>query len=140
MKKKTPNKRLDPAREGHVQFRPGPLLGAVLAIVAAKWKVTTNEAARRLAALAAFELDTRHYDAVRKVADTMIGAPDFVDACQRIQVELATTNRVRNESGHSPLTEEERQERIRSFVQVLDQYELPEEQDEKKVSIKQYRD
>ena len=113
------NRKKATASDSPVQFRPGSLLAALLADVAAKWSLSRNEAARRLAAMALYELDIRHYDLIAEVAKQMVGDRDFADSCERIHIELAATNRARQQTGQLALTEIERQEHIQSVVNLI---------------------
>ena len=93
-----------------VQFRPGPLLGRWLADLAAAWQVHENEAARRLAALAACRLDLGLYKLLKQLADALapVGSrPDFVLACGHLRTAIDSANRARQALEKQPLDEVE---------------------------------
>jgi hypothetical protein len=50
-----------PRQPPPVQFRPGPLLGRWLAKLASAWRTNENDVAKRLAAVAACELELDQY-------------------------------------------------------------------------------
>jgi hypothetical protein len=93
-----------------IQYRPGPLLGRWLAEQAAAWTVHENEAARRLAALAACRLDLGLYKLLKQLADALapVGSrPDFVLACNHLRTALDSADRARQDLGNQPLNEVE---------------------------------
>ena len=93
-----------------IQYRPGPLLGRWLAEQAAEWKVNENEAARRLAALAACRLDAGLYKLLKELADALTSGgkgPDFVLACNHLRTALDSADRARQDLGNQPLNEVE---------------------------------
>ena len=93
-----------------IQYRPGPLLGRWLAEQAAAWTVHENEAARRLAALAACHLGLDLYQLLKQLADALapVGSrPDFVLACNHLRTAIDSANRARQDLGKEPLNEVE---------------------------------
>lgn len=95
---------------GPFQFRPCPLLGRWLADLAGAWQVNENEAARRLAALAACRLDVGLYKLLKELADALAPAgsrADFVLACNHLRTAIDSANRARQDLGNQPLAEAE---------------------------------
>ena len=93
-----------------IQYRPGPLLGRWLAEQAAAWQVHENEAARRLAALAACHLDVGLHKLLKELADALVAGgsrPDFVLACNHLRTAIDSANRARQDLGKEPLNEVE---------------------------------
>jgi hypothetical protein len=93
-----------------IQYRPGPLLGRWLADLAAAWQVHENEAARRLAALAACRLGVDLYQLLKQLAGALAVAgsrPDFVLACNHVRTAIDSANRARQDLGNQPLNEVE---------------------------------
>ena len=92
-----------------IQYRPGPLLGRWLADLAAAWQVHENEAARRLAALAACRLGVDLYQLLKQLAGALAVAgsrPDFVLACNHVRTAIDSANRARQDLGNQPLNED----------------------------------
>ena len=135
-------KRKPPTSTGDtpVQFRPGHLLADLLDKFADEWQVSRNEAARRLTALAAHNLDARHHELLCEYAEKMYGANDFTDACQRVLSELQSADTARVKVEKQPMTEDERQFEI---VNVVRTYALlhrdPENPEEEKQVVRVYR-
>jgi hypothetical protein len=93
-----------------VQYRPGPMLGRWLADLAAKWRVPENEVARRLAALAACQLDITYHPMLNQLAGALatMGTPgDFVLGCDHIRTAIESSNRTRKDLEKPPLAETE---------------------------------
>ena len=93
-----------------IQYRPGPLLGRWLADLAAAWQVHENEAARRLAALAACRLGVDLYQLLKQLAGALAVAgsrPDFVLACNHVRTAVDSANRARQALEKQPLDEVE---------------------------------
>ena len=93
-----------------IQFRPGPVLGRWLADLAAAWKVSANEAARRLAALAACHFDISYHPMLIQLAGALapVGTTaDFVRGCDHIRTAIQSSNRTRIELGKPALGETE---------------------------------
>ena len=91
-----------------IQYRPGPLLGRWLAEQAAAWQVHENEAARRLAALAACHLDVGLHKLLKELADALTSGgkgPDFVLACGHLRTAIDSANRARQDLRKAPLNE-----------------------------------
>jgi hypothetical protein len=89
-----------------IQYRPGPLLGRWLAEQAVAWTVHENEAARRLAALAACRLDVGLYKLLQELAVALapVGSrPDFILACNHLRTAIDSANRARQDLGNQPL-------------------------------------
>ena len=78
---------------------------------AASCRLSTNEAARRLAALAACNLDMNCYKSIVQLATAGVRPPtrhsDFVVACDHIRTILDTTNRTRQQLRAQTLTQAE---------------------------------
>lgn len=120
-----------------IQYRPGHLLADLLDKFAGDWQVSVNEASRRLAALAAHQLDARHHDLVREYAEKMYGTNDFVDACQRISIELQAADTARIKVGAQRMAEEERQAEIVNIVRVYAMmHRDPEEPEKEQVRVR----
>jgi hypothetical protein len=107
-----------PSADVPVQYRPGPVLADLLDHLAGQWAVSRNEAAKRLAALAACQLDCRHADLVQTFAETLPGEPDFVHTCERLRAELLVIERTRKSLKQASMNEVERQEQLRQLVNV----------------------
>jgi hypothetical protein len=93
-----------------IQYRPGPLLGRWLADLASGWWVSENEAARRLAALAACRLDLGLHQQLLQLAGalaTPVGEPDFAQACGHLRTALDSANRARQDLGKQPFSQAE---------------------------------
>ena len=99
-----------------VQYRPGPVLADLLDGLAGQWGVSRNEAGKRLAVLAACQLDCRHAELVRQFAATLPGEPDFVTACERLLAEFQVVERTRKSLKQASMDEEHRQEELRQIV------------------------
>ena len=109
----------EPRQPPPVQFRPGPLLGRWLADLAAAWQVHENEAARRLAALAACHLGLDLYQLLKQLAGALAppgSKPDFVLACNHLRTAIDSANRARQDLGKKPLNEVEVQAFIKRTV------------------------
>ena len=105
----------EPRQPPPVQFRPGPLLGRWLADLAAAWQVHENEAARRLAALAACHLDVGLHKLLKELADALTSGgkgPDFVLACNHLRTAIDSANRARHDLRKEALNEVE----VRAFI------------------------
>ena len=142
MAKKT--KPQTPSGDVPIQFRPGPVLAALLDALATQWDVTRNEIAKRLAALAACELDGRQYGLVQQFCQQLPGEPDFVTACERLHGELQAVERTRKSLKQPALSEDERLKEIHQIVLVYSrpQYldaEGDEQEENKRVHERQYR-
>jgi hypothetical protein len=88
---------IDP-RQPPIQYRAGPLLGRWIAEYTAAWHTNDNEAARRLAALAACRLDISCYKLLVQLAEALAplgGKPDFIQACDHIRTAIDSGNRAR---------------------------------------------
>jgi len=105
-----------PTADVPIQYRPGPILADLLDSLAGEWEVSRNEVAKRLAALAACQLDCRHADLVQQFAGTLPGEPDFVTACERLLAEHLVTERTRKSLKQPAINEEARQEQLRQIV------------------------
>ena len=122
-----------------VQFRPGHLLADLLDECSQRWGVTRNEAAKRLAVLAACELDARHHDHVCELAEALPGQPDFIQACERLLGELQTIERTRASLEQGVLDENERQEEIRQIVHLHSAYRSETVDETKKIRVREHR-
>ena len=104
-----------------IQFRPGPILATLIAEFASGWKVSENEAAKRLAALAACRLDVGCHRLLVQLAGTFrppLGDRlDFVQACHHVHTTVATANRTREGLGNPPMTEDETLALVRRTVE-----------------------
>ena len=122
-----------------VQFRPGHLLADLLDERSQQWGVTRNEAAKRLAVLAACELDARHHDLVCELAEVLPGQPDFIQACDRLLGELHTIERTRASLEQGVLDENARQEEIRQIVDLHSAYRGDTVDETKKIRVREHR-
>src|SRR5580765_5960720 len=87
------------SEESPIQYRPGEAFCRVLADLSQQWQITRNDGAKRLALLAAFSMDIRHYADVAKLADLIGGIHGFEAACRQIftaiETEICTRNKLR---------------------------------------------
>lgn len=86
-----------------IQFRPPEAFGRLINEFAMAWGVARNEAARRLAMLAAYRLTVDHYPAVCRLETTPGGTQDFVSAVDIARAALDSTDRTRKELDSPPL-------------------------------------
>jgi hypothetical protein len=104
-----------------IQFRPGPVLGVWLVEFAVAWELSENEAAKRLACLAACGLDTDNYPLLAKLAAALLpphdDRPDFARACDHVHTTVATANRTRESLGSPPMTAPETLALVRRTVE-----------------------
>jgi hypothetical protein len=102
-----------------IQFRPGEGFGRLLDNYGLSWGVSKNEAAKRLALLAANGFDGRYYNQFDRLAGFMGGPTGFVRACEQVRVALDTKNRALQESGQEAMAENDRAHFIRNTVNLL---------------------
>src|SRR5262245_20848858 len=95
-------------KDSPIQYRPGGSFDHLLTDLAQLWGVSPNEVAKRLAMLAAYELDGRLYEAVVTMADVMGGIHSFEQTCQHISAALESANRTRTATKQQALDENER--------------------------------
>jgi len=85
-----------------IQYRPGESFGRVLADLARRWRIPKNDAAKRLAILAAFTLDVRHYSHVAELAGLIGGIHSFESAARQILVavesEISTRSKLKQKA------------------------------------------
>lgn len=140
MAKKKSKKPATPSGDVPVQYRPGHLLGDLLDKLSSDWGVSRNETAKRLSALAAHDLDARHHDLICEYAEKMYGQNDFIEACQRVHIELQSADTERVSRGHAAMTEDQRQEHIEQVVRVFAvMYRNPEQPEEEEQRIQIFR-
>jgi hypothetical protein len=75
-------------RESPIQFRPGTELGQLVTEFSEANRLSDPEACRCLIALAVAGMDGRHYGLIRRFADGLGGAQEFVRACVRVKTML----------------------------------------------------
>ena len=99
-----------------IQFRPGGSLGKLIVDRALEWGVSQNETAKRLALLALYELDVRHYSAINEISDCLGGIHGFEQACQHVLFAVEGANRMRRNSKQDPLDESGRVQFIEQSI------------------------
>ncbi len=123
-----------------VQYRPGSVLADLLDGLAGQWGVSRNEAGKRLAALAACQLDCRHAGLVQQFAETLPGEPDFVTACERLLAEFQAGERARKSLHKPEKNEQERQDEIKQIVQVyVQQRQYRDQEEPEKPRVREFR-
>lgn len=104
------------SEDNAVSFRPGPVLGALLDEFAERWDEGRAGAFKRLALLAAFELDSRHHDLVRELQRRIVGKVEFADACRLLRDTLQAMDAGRVQVGMPRRSANEREELIVRIV------------------------
>ena len=110
------------AKNAPIQFRPGGSLARLLGEHALRWRISENEAARRLTALAACQLDASYHDMVVEMERQLGGLHAFEDACANSITALESANRTRVGLGTTALDDSGRRkfvvETVRQFLRV----------------------
>src|SRR5262245_49791971 len=96
-----------------IQFRNN-LLEPRIAKYAETWKVTANEAAKRLTALAANRLDVDQYPKLLSLSE-LLSSPsssklNFVKACHEVRIAIDAANQARKDMGLEPLEGQDREQ------------------------------
>ena len=96
-----------------IQFRPSEPLAEWIVQRSLEWQVTPNEAAKRLAAIAASCTDLEYFYGklvnLAEAGKNPRGArPDFVRSCEQLKLAIDFTNRTREELGKPSLSQDER--------------------------------
>jgi len=104
-----------------IQFRPSDSLQRWIAEYAGTWEVTENEAAKRLAAVAASRLNVEYYPLLVSLSEALSGPfesrTDFLRACNQVKIALDGANRARQEMGKKPLVYEEQAKFIQKIIE-----------------------
>lgn len=115
-----------------VQFRLGPDINDRISNLARKWRVTPNEAARRLVTLATFGLNVNHYDAVERLAVALGGGNEFIRACDQALAALDSSDLSRQQLLEVPLRGQQRAAYLEEWVRTFtsgNQVESPDADD-----------
>ena len=114
---------LNTAYQAPIQFRPSDPLKRWIAEYARSWQVTDNEAAKRLTALAASQLDIDQYPLMESLSEALCGPAasrtNFARACEQIKIAVDAANRAREEMGEEPLEHEERTRFIQKTIEEV---------------------
>jgi len=114
-----------PPRSSPIQFRPGTFFQRRLEWFAAKWRLSINEAAKRLALLAASGLSIDDLDLVTRLGEVVGAEGDFGRCCEQIFVAVDSANQARREAGLTPLTAEGRAQLIVRLITRWDSSDTP---------------
>jgi len=111
----------DTFHRGLIQFRSN-LLERRIAEYADMWRLTPNETAKRLTALAATHLDADDYDLLASLSQAITGRSsrlDCVRACEQVKIAVDAANRARQEMGMGSLGGEERAKFIQRTIDEM---------------------
>jgi hypothetical protein len=104
-----------------IQYRSG-LLEQWIGEYARNWGLSTNESAKRLAALAATGLGPDQYGMLATLSQAIAGPSsrlDFVKACHQVKIALDAANLARQQIGVKPMDGEERARFIEKTIQEM---------------------
>lgn len=106
-----------------IQFRPGDPLGRWIDEFAARWKLTPNETARHLAALAASGLSVAHHSLVVELVNAqkgqISGPHDFTRGCEQIKNAINSANLAREGLRKAKMNQEECSAFVKRFVEQV---------------------
>jgi len=94
------------ADDDAVHYRPGEALGRTLSELAGKWRLSRHEAGKRLALMAAHELEIYCYNLLADMAQLTGGVHAFETSCRHIQAAVESANQLRKSRNQKSLGED----------------------------------